>query len=340
MPVRNTSLVVGGPSLSSGELNDLIQLFIETELALSNGGRRRKRQAERLTTNCEPRFIGTGDSDELILIWLCPEREETPSAEAQQGLCNYLFKLGAVATCKLPMGEFTTPPTTPPLPSIDVKVTLIVVDSSTNKPIDALDTVKLLEDSDAEQQLSQRTGFQVSAITAQESEPRPQEGGSTSSGAGAIAGGVIAGMLILILLVAAGVAIAVARLRSGRKRQQRKKARALQMITLEDKGSVKNKLETLESQDSTEQLLSAGGTPMMPKRPPKPSPSPSMELNDDSVYQNVTKVDLSDHNGVAPQASVAAVEGSTYDTLPRVVDEDDDANDYDNLPPTKDSQKP
>lgn len=56
-----------------------------------------------------------------------------------------------------------------------------MVDSSTNKPIDALDTVQLLEENDAEEQLSQITGLQVSAITAQESEPRPQEGGKADA---------------------------------------------------------------------------------------------------------------------------------------------------------------
>ena len=59
---------------------------------------------------------------------------------------------------------------------VSVMVTIIMIDSDTNKPIDALDSIALLEENNAEQQLSRSTGLEVSEIMAQESEPRPQGG--------------------------------------------------------------------------------------------------------------------------------------------------------------------
>ena len=56
---------------------------------------------------------------------------------------------------------------------ISVKVMLVMVDSS-NRPIDALDSVKDLEDKGALEELV-RSGFSVSAITAQTTEPRPEK---------------------------------------------------------------------------------------------------------------------------------------------------------------------
>lgn len=84
--------------------------------------RRRKRQSSAvlLTTTCEPRFILLGSADEAILIWLCPMGEVQPSPQAQQLLCSYLFEVGVVSRCKLPLEmDFVVPPTVPPLPSVE-----------------------------------------------------------------------------------------------------------------------------------------------------------------------------------------------------------------------------
>lgn len=50
---------------------------------------------------------------------------------------------------------------------------VIIVDSSTNQPIDALDSVEILQESGVQEELAM-SGLEVTAITAQVSEPRPE----------------------------------------------------------------------------------------------------------------------------------------------------------------------
>ncbi len=71
-----------------------------------------------LVTICEPRFVAD-DAGNFILFWICPSGEDQPSVEAQQGMCTYLFESKAVLTCKLPLGNEMSPPTVPPLPSVE-----------------------------------------------------------------------------------------------------------------------------------------------------------------------------------------------------------------------------
>lgn len=54
-----------------------------------------------------------------------------------------------------------------------------MIDETTNKPIDALDTVRILKNSGAEERLAE-SDLQVTAITAQISEPRPEVGGDNA----------------------------------------------------------------------------------------------------------------------------------------------------------------
>ena len=57
----------------------------------------------------------------------------------------------------------------------------MLVDPSTNEPVDALDSVKDLERKDARRALAQ-SGFTVSAITAENTEPRPANDGQNNLG--------------------------------------------------------------------------------------------------------------------------------------------------------------
>lgn len=54
-----------------------------------------------------------------------------------------------------------------------------MVDSSTNQPIDALDSVKMLLGVGAKEELA-KSGLVVSSITSQVMQPRPQGGGGES----------------------------------------------------------------------------------------------------------------------------------------------------------------
>ncbi len=69
-----------------------------------------------LTTSCEPRFVASmDDSKVLLLLWVCPGNETTPTAEQQLALCQYLLEQGVATECKPPNGEVMTLPTSPPL---------------------------------------------------------------------------------------------------------------------------------------------------------------------------------------------------------------------------------
>ena len=56
-----------------------------------------------------------------------------------------------------------------------IRVMVILVDSSSNQPMDALDSLRVLEESGVTEQLAASTGLQVTSLEAQEAGPRPEE---------------------------------------------------------------------------------------------------------------------------------------------------------------------
>ena len=63
---------------------------------------------------CEPILVPL-DSNQLALIWNCPDGVDPPSDDTLAELCTFLATSGSVESCQAPNGEVVEQPTPPTL---------------------------------------------------------------------------------------------------------------------------------------------------------------------------------------------------------------------------------